>query len=123
MLTTLTVICITLTGGLLLVLQGGWQPLTPRVFAHLAAGSVLSLIGYQFVIAAMRTGEISFIAPFRYVGLLVAITWGFLFFNERLDAITLIGIAVVVATGLYTFHREARRKSAIAASTTPEPSP
>lgn len=123
MLTTLTVICITLTGGLLLLLQGGWQPLTPPIFAHLAAGSVLSLIGYQFVIAAMRTGEISFIAPFRYVGLLVAITWGFLFFNERLDGITLIGIAVVVASGLYTFHREARRKSTIAASTTPEPSP
>ena len=123
MLTTLTVICITLTGGGMLLIDGGWQPLTPRVFTHLAAGSVLSLIGYQFVIAAMRTGEISFIAPFRYIGLLVAITLGFLFFGERLDGLTFVGIAIIVASGLYTFHREARRKVVIAADSTPEASP
>ena len=109
MVTTVNAACVTLAGGLLVVLTGQWIPVTPKVFIHLACGSVFSLIGYQFVIAAMRTGEISFIAPFRYTGLLASIALGMLFLGETLDGITMIGIVIVVLTGLYTFHREARR--------------
>ncbi|MBB4064563.1 DMT family transporter [Gellertiella hungarica] len=120
MLTTVTVVCLTLTGGLLMPWLGGWKPLTLAVVMHLAAASVFSLVGYQFVIAAMRTGEISFIAPFRYTALLVAFTWGYLFFGEKIDLLTGIGIGIVVASGLYTFHREARRNGRLAQEPSPE---
>lgn len=109
MVTTVNAACVTLAGGLIVLFTGQWTPVTLRVFTHLALGSVFSLIGYQFVIAAMRTGEISFIAPFRYTGLLASIALGMLFLGETLDGVTVIGIAIVVLTGLYTFHREARR--------------
>lgn len=115
MVTTLTTACLTLT-GLFLVPIFGWMPLTPKVLTYLSIGSILSLIGYQFVITAMRTGEISFIAPFRYTSLLTSITLAFLFFGEKLDALTVFGIAIVVSSGLYTFHRESRRKQTVASA-------
>lgn len=123
MVTTVTAACITLTGGLLILGTGDWQPMTGRVFLHLAVGSVFSLVGYQFVILAMRTGEISFIAPFRYTGLLASIALGTLFLSERLDGITVLGILIVVLSGLYTFHREAQRNRPSVRSAIPEASP
>lgn len=109
MITTVNAACVTMSGGLIVLFMQEWAPITLRVFTHFAIGSVFSLIGYQFVIAAMRTGEISFIAPFRYTGLLTSILLGMLFLGESLDGVTVIGILIVVASGLYTFHREARR--------------
>jgi drug/metabolite transporter (DMT)-like permease len=123
MVTTVTAACITLTGGLLIAGTGEWKPVTPTVFTHLAIGSVFSLIGYQFVILAMRTGEISFIAPFRYTGLLASIALGMAFLGESLDGFTVVGILVVVASGLYTFHREARRNRQTAAASLSEVEP
>ena len=48
-------------------------------------------------------------APFRYTGLLVALLVGVLAFGTFPDALTLAGAGVVVATGLFTLLREARR--------------
>ncbi len=72
--------------------------------------SVLVLVGYQSVILAMRTGEISFVAPFRYTSLIFSSLLGFLFFAEVPDSWTLVGAAIVIASGLYTFYREAKRR-------------
>jgi S-adenosylmethionine uptake transporter len=55
---------------------------------------------------AMRKGEMSFVSPFRYTGLLVALVLGYLVFSEWPDRLTLIGSVIVVATGLYTLYRE-----------------
>jgi drug/metabolite transporter (DMT)-like permease len=55
---------------------------------------------------AMRTGEVAYVVPFRYTSLLWAIALGYLVFAEVPDAMTLIGSAIVVATGLFTLYRE-----------------
>ncbi|WPE20459.1 DMT family transporter [Shinella zoogloeoides] len=106
-----TAVAITLFGGALVVPMGGWQPMPPDVLARLAAASVLLLVGYQTIVSAMRVGEISFIAPFRYTSLVWAIAIGFLFFAELPDAWMTVGITIIVASGLYTFYRENRRRS------------
>ena len=66
--------------------------------------------GYYGAIVAMRAGEISVVAPFRYTAMLFALMWGFLIFGEVPDQITWAGIAIVVIAGVYTFHRESVRK-------------
>ena len=43
---------------------------------------------------------------FGYVGLLFATLWGVLFFGEMPDAWTGLGAAIIVAAGLYVWHRE-----------------
>ena len=93
----------------LATLFGEW--VTPsRTSARELAGATLFVIGgYVFSVAAMRTGELSFVAPFRYTSLLVALILGAAIFGEFPAPLTLIGAAIVVATGLFTLYREQRR--------------
>ena len=58
--------------------------------------------------AAMRVGEVSFIAPFRYTRLVFAMVIGLFVFGERPDALMLAGSALIITSGLYTFFREQR---------------
>jgi drug/metabolite transporter (DMT)-like permease len=109
MVTVVTAISISIFGALLIPPLGGWQPVSATSLLHILLASVLVLIGYQSVILAMRTGEISFVAPFRYTSLIFSGLLGFVFFSELPDFWTLIGAAIVIASGLYTFYREAKR--------------
>jgi S-adenosylmethionine uptake transporter len=54
----------------------------------------------------MRSGDIGFVAPFRYTSLVVALLLGLVIFQEWPDALTQIGASIVVATGLFTLLRE-----------------
>ncbi|AOF90258.1 DMT family transporter [Sinorhizobium sp. RAC02] len=114
---------ITLTGAALIEPMGGWQPMSAETFGRLAVASALLLIGYQGIVSAMRSGEISFIAPFRYTSLLWAIAIGFLFFGELPDLWMTVGVAIIVASGLYTFYRENRRSAAAVAQESKPESP
>ena len=64
------------------------------------------MVGYVFGVKSMRIGEIGFTQPFRYSLLLWAILVRHLMFDEWPDAWMLVGSAIVVATGLFTFYRE-----------------
>ena len=46
------------------------------------------------------------LAPFAYVGLIFATLWGMIFFDEFPDFWTVVGALVIVAAGLYVWHRE-----------------
>lgn len=109
--TVITAASITLVGAAVIVPMGGWQPVSLPAFAKLAVASVLLLVGYQAIVLAMRAGEISFIAPFRYTSLLWAIGIGLVFFGEVPDLWMTVGVAIIVASGLYTFSRENRRRA------------
>lgn len=74
---------------------------------------VFGTAGYWAIIGATRTGEISVVAPFRYVRLVFAVLIGAFVFAEWPDAITLAGSALIVASGLYSFARERARKRAL----------
>jgi drug/metabolite transporter (DMT)-like permease len=97
---------------------GGWTPMSAGSVAQLACASVLLLFGYQFIIMAMRTGEISFIAPFRYTALLWAIALGYLAFGDVPDVAMVVGSLLVVGSGLYTLYRERVVGQRVAAETT-----
>lgn len=83
-----------------------WAQVSPSGFAKLSGASLFIIGGYIFSVSAMRSGEIGFVAQFRYSSLLVAIVIGVLFFGEWPDGLTLIGSAIIVATGLFTLYRE-----------------
>lgn len=85
-----------------------WQPVSPHTALLLAGASVLIIGGYVFSVSAMRVGEIAVIAPFRYTALLWALLLGFVVFGEWPSILTLIGSAIIVLTGVYTFSRERR---------------
>lgn len=101
-----------IVGAVLIVPMGGWQPMSGSTFGLLALASLLVFVGYQSIVMAMRMGEISFIAPFRYTSLLWALGLGIVFFGETPDFWMIFGATVVICSGLYTFYRENKRQLA-----------
>ena len=69
-------------------------------------------VGYVTSVASMRVGDLAFVAPFRYMSLVIAMLVGLVVFHEVPDAWTLVGAAIVVASGAYAFWRERRVKAA-----------
>ncbi|MBZ9871220.1 DMT family transporter [Mesorhizobium sp. BR1-1-9] len=122
---TATALAMTVVGALLLSPMGGWTPMTGKATALLALAAVLVLIGYQFIIMAMRSGEISFIAPFRYTALLWSIVLGLLVFGDVPDMTMIIGASTIVGSGLYALYRErvVGRRRIVAESTGPAMAP
>jgi drug/metabolite transporter (DMT)-like permease len=78
----------------------------------------LSTTGHWLIILAYHKAAASTIAPFSYVQLLFAGLLGFGVFGTMPGAMTLVGGAVIAASGLYTAHRERiRAKEARLAAT------
>lgn len=117
--TLFTAASISVAGLCLVPAFGGWRPLSLDAFATLALASTFLFVGYQAIIMAMRLGEISFIAPFRYTSLLWAVILGMVFFGERPDLSMAVGATIVIGSGLYTFYREKKRKAAVASAYEP----
>ena len=67
---------------------------------------IVSAIAQVMLIRALTLAEASAVAPFSYVGLLFATLWGMLFFDAFPDRATMIGGAIIVAAGIYVWHRE-----------------
>lgn len=109
----LAAIAVTLA-GIVLVPLGGWAPVAPRIAALIFAAAAFLIVGYLFIVMAMRVGEIGIVAPFRYTALIFAIFLGWLAFSELPDGLTLVGAALVIATGIYSFYRERRLGQRIA---------
>ena len=73
-----------------------------------AGAIVFGIAGYYAIVSAMRVGDASIVAPFRYTRLLFSLTTGMIIFGERLDNLSLLGSVIIIGTGLYTFLRERR---------------
>ena len=83
-----------------------WQPVAASdwplfVFAGIAGG-----IGHLCLIRAFRHAPASVVAPFSYSSLLWATGFGYLLFDDLPSAWTLSGATLIIASGLYIFHRE-----------------
>lgn len=120
-----TAASVTLLGGVFMLAFEGWQPLPADSVGLLAIASVVLIGGYQFVIMAMREGDISFVAPFRYTALIWALTLGYLLFGETPDLAMIVGASFIVLSGLYALYRErkAGRGKPAAESTGPGMAP
>ncbi len=120
--TLVTTLIIALAGAVLIVPTGGWTPMSLPVLGLMGLSSLAVIVGYQSIVMAMRIGEISFIAPFRYTSLFWSIGLGYVVFGDLPDHWMLLGIVIIVASGLYTFYRENKRRlTALAQRPTEQP--
>lgn len=94
--------------GFLFSLGQGWVMPTAADIGLLLLSAAFLTLGYITAVAAMRVGEISYVAPFRYTSLIVAILAGLLVFGEWPDLWTWAGSALVVGAGAYVIWREAQ---------------
>ena len=101
-----------LSGAILLAVGGGpvgggavgrGAAVLPPASALLltAATAGFGVAAYAALTAAMRTGEMSVVTPFRYTRLVFALILGAAAYGERPDALTLAGAVVIVASGVF----------------------
>jgi drug/metabolite transporter (DMT)-like permease len=97
-------------GGFLLGLTQDFVMPQLWQIGFLACAAVFLGTGYMFMVSTLRLGELSATAPYRYSIVLFAILSGITVFGEYPDGPAYAGMVLVVATGLYAAHREARLK-------------
>ena len=83
-----------------------WQAIAFGIFIGIA-----STAGQWIVVLAFRYADASVLAPFSYSQLVWVSVLGFFVFGEIPDAWTVVGAGFIVASGLYTAHRERVRRS------------
>ena len=93
------------------LLMGAMMPFVyvPMPVQHLGLLAVMSALGFGaglLIIAAYRSGDAAVIAPMQYSQIIWAALFGLVFFNETTDRTTWIGVAIIVAAGLYVVLRE-----------------
>lgn len=89
--------------------------ITPT-WTEVAIGACIGIAatgGHWLVVLAYRFGDASVLAPFSYTQAIWATLFGYFVFGDVPDGWTFIGAAVIVASGLYTAHRERMRRAAL----------
>lgn len=97
----------------------GWlpdviMPVVPDMQSLMLLG-LLGLIatgGHMLVVHAFRRADAGILAPFQYLEIISATLLGFLVFGDFPDLLTWCGIAVIIGSGLFVFHRERQVRDA-----------
>lgn len=102
---------IVMSGGFVAILFETW--VTPKLWQllQLAAAACFLSVGYLCMVATIRTADISSTAVFRYTVIAFALISGIFVFGEFPDLWALLGIALIVASGLYVLTRERRMRA------------
>jgi drug/metabolite transporter (DMT)-like permease len=87
-----------------------WQPLALDDLGIMVVLGFSGAMAHYLLIKALQMAPASVLQPYMYSVLVWAIGTGYLFFGDIPGLVTLIGAAIIVASGLYTFHREALRQ-------------
>ena len=85
-------------------LQVSWPTLNH--FLLLGLLGLLGTVAHLIVVYAYTCSPVSVLAPFQYVEIIGATILGWLFFQDFPDAITWVGILLIVGSGFYVFRRE-----------------
>lgn len=109
----------------LLTIPFGWVRPTGFEAALLVGSGFFGGVGQIFLTQAYRNAPVSVVAPFEYVSMVFALTFGYLLFDEIPTVPMLIGAALIVASGLFIIWREQRlgiaRAAAAARAHVPRP--
>ena len=95
-----------ISGGVLLIINGGASVPVVGNSVTIAAMIVTGSLGFFFMTEAVRLGEMSVVSPFRYTRLLFSMAAGILILGEQVNTYMIIGSALTILSGLYIWRRE-----------------
>jgi drug/metabolite transporter (DMT)-like permease len=76
-----------------------------ELLLYLGMGA-LAVISHQMIVHALARADASMAAPLQYLEIVSATVFGWLVFSDFPDPLTWLGAAIIIASGLYVFHRE-----------------
>ncbi|MEM8688145.1 MAG: DMT family transporter [Pseudomonadota bacterium] len=106
---------ITVLLGGLASLPFGWAPLSVYAASWLTVAGLIIAVSFFTYVMAVRTGELSLIAPVQYIVILWALIYGLLIWGEVPGPRELVGGAIIIASGLLILHREKVQHERLAA--------
>ncbi len=95
-----------------------WQPMGWVDFALVVVIMVTTCAGHGVMVYALSMAPASVVQPFNYFSLPWAIVLSAVVFGHWIDAISLIGAAIIVAAGLVVMARERVKRVAVVADPT-----
>jgi drug/metabolite transporter (DMT)-like permease len=94
---TLLLILLVLTPAIPFV----WVKPVPADVILITMGSLANISGHLLILRAFRFAEASLLAPFIYSSIITHIVAGYFLFSDFPDIWTLLGILLLVGTGIY----------------------
>ena len=100
-------------GAVVLTIVLPWQaaPVIASAWPWFILLGAVGVLSHYLITTALACAPASVLSPFLYTQLLWATAVGWLVFNDWPDRTTLLGGAVIAASGLYVFYREAVRRA------------
>lgn len=84
----------------------GWEPMSSQQVVFLVAAGFCGGLGQILLTESYRHAEISTIAPFEYVSMLLAVAVGYLAFSDIPTFETIVGGMIIMAAGIFIIFRE-----------------
>ena len=100
---------IVMLGGGMLTIYQGWGFVEPSWYIWFPVLAAAIFCGYISYIVGTRMGELSFIGPFKYTSVVLAIIIGYLVWGEAPTMLMLSGAAVIILSGIALLASEKRR--------------
>ena len=100
-------------GGVVWAAFEGFHPISVTQTGWIGLGSVFLVGGYLFTVMSLRGTEVAYTAPFRYTLIIYALILGYVVFGDVPDNWSMLGIVLIVGSGLFTLYRERRLKTRI----------
>ena len=67
---------------------------------------IITVLGHFLIILSFKSAEASKLAPISYFEVVTNTIFGYFLFNHFPDNWTLVGLAVIISSGLFVFYRE-----------------
>ena len=99
----------TLSGALATTLvswQWGWVPIQGYDLIFLCVIGILGGLAQYAMSLSFRYASVSLLSPFKYMAMIFSGLIGYFIWSEVPDTLSLIGMTVILLTGLYTLYRE-----------------
>jgi drug/metabolite transporter (DMT)-like permease len=84
-----------------------WEPPTLGGWLAMMALGLFGGFGHYLLIQAFALAPASLLAPFSYTAIVWVTITGYLLFGDFPDGWTVVGAAIIIASGIYVFYREA----------------
>ncbi len=87
-----------------------WEPMTGPDWGWMALLCVSGACGHWLLIRCYEVAEVSAVQPFAYFQLVFASAIGITLFGESIRPNVALGVAIIVAAGLFTLWRERQKR-------------
>ena len=74
---------------------------------------LIATTGHLLVVHGLKRAPASVLAPFQYFEIISATILGYIVFGDFPTATTWLGVSIIIASGLYVFHRERKVHAAL----------